>query len=203
MTNNALETIKRYEELEEFNESKYLNTISKAIPKKRICPPPWSYDYPIYKKLSTYIICNNNLLQCPRRWEELDLNFDDLNIRYCSFCKKNVYKVTNEYNYNKFKESCICIPNNSKFLEILSKDMLEYTEIYKFIQISRQFIQESGYLAEIDLYSNSSEDLLYSIRVFINDRIKNSNYETFEYWKIKYQKYQIQLENFLSYKVQI
>lgn len=34
MTNNAFETIKTYEELEEFNESKYINTVSKAIPKK-------------------------------------------------------------------------------------------------------------------------------------------------------------------------
>lgn len=78
----------------------------------------------------------------------------------------------------------------------MPKDIFEYIEIYKFIQISRQFIQESGYLAEIDLYSNNSEDLLYSIRVFINDRIKSSNYETFEYWESKYQKYQIELENF-------
>ena len=53
----------------------------------------------LYKELKDIIICSDKNKICPKRWEELEINFEHENMRYCSVCQEDILRVTNQYNF--------------------------------------------------------------------------------------------------------
>ena len=56
-----------------------------------------------------FIICPDNELFFPMKWDELEINYSDINVRYCEQCDKDIYKVDNDYLYKQCKEEYLCM----------------------------------------------------------------------------------------------
>ena len=136
--------------------------------------PKSFFEYPIYRELKDVIICADKSKICPRRWDELEVNFERENIRHCSVCKQDVMKVTNQHNLEEVKDSnvCISVPLNGVLHQFFSKELKAYIELYILVQISRMTMQGSGYSEDNDMYSNSVEEIVRSILSYL----KNDGY---------------------------
>jgi len=115
--------------------------------------PKSFFEYPVYSELTEVILCRETGKLCTRRWDELEIDFNDKNIRYSSLCGKNVTKVSNRYNLNSAKTVCIAIPVNSTLFGQIDSIYAEDVFLYIFIQLIRQKIQNTGYREEDDFSS--------------------------------------------------
>ena len=145
--------------------------------------PKAFFEYPIYRELKDVILCSDKSKICPRRWDELEVDFENENIWYCSVCKQNVMKVTNQYNLEEIKDTnaCISVPLNGVLHKSFSEELKSYIELYILVQISRMTMQGSGYSEEDDIHSNTVEEIVRTILPYlkndgwisINDFIRN------------------------------
>ena len=119
----------------------------------------------LYQELKNIIICNNENLICPKRWEELDVDFEHTDSRYCSACDKTVLKVTNQHNFDEIQDSdkCIAVPLNGKLYKSLSKELKANADRYIVVQISRMMLCEAGYSYDGIVHSDSAEEILKKI----------------------------------------
>ena len=116
----------------------------------------------LYQELKDVIICNDEDLICPKRWEELDVDFEHTDSRYCSACNRTVSKVANQHNFDEIKDSnnCIAMPFNGKLYRSLSEELKAYADKYIVVQISRRMLCEAGYSYESIVHSDSADEIL-------------------------------------------
>lgn len=117
--------------------------------------PKSFFSHPIYQPINEIILSENPFHIIPRRWEELDRNFENILIRNCLACNQNVLKVSNLHNYQNSinKYSYIAIPISSPLYNNLYQKYKFQIDIYFFIQIARMIIQDNGYKMSRDVYS--------------------------------------------------
>ena len=124
--------------------------------------PKSFFEYPIYQPLKEVILSKNPLYVIPRRWEELDIDFEDISVRNYSVCQQSVLKASNLYNYKKGikRYEHIAIPLFSPLYDSLYEKYKFQMDIYVFIQIARMIVQGSGYEENIDAHSCKVENVL-------------------------------------------
>lgn len=183
----------------EYIEDKLLNKkekfIKKLNKKVRICPHSNSFEHQIYKELKEVIICNDLEVVSIKRWDELEIDFNDQNTRYSQDLKQNIIKVTNQYNYDLVKNDAVCIsiPYNGILQKSLDEEIQEYIKQYVFIQISRRLIQTSGYRDEEDIKDNNMQSIIEYILSYIENDIENSSWKDMKSWVKSYQEFRVDL----------
>lgn len=200
MTETTKQFLDNFEyESQQIEDKKYRATI-KSKRHFRICPPPSMYDYPIYKDLKEVIICNDLSKICPRRWDELEIDFEDKNKRYSSLMQRDILKVTNEHNYNLIKDQniCIAIPYNGVLQQRLFNDLHQYIKEYIFIQISRRIIMDSGYSEKYDINTTDKNEAIKFIFEHIRKSINENRWCDFKCWVQRYKEYDIALEDIIN-----
>ena len=70
-----------------------------------------------------YIFCANCEKILPISWDDLLINFDNKDFRYCKQCDKNIYRVKNYYFYQKYIKENQCIAMSINTLKFLKKDI--------------------------------------------------------------------------------
>jgi|GEM_PF-4315919 len=82
---------------------------------------PDYYDIPKLDDFSHFIECDLFPSICPMLWEELQIDFNDPNRRFCDHCERYVHKVDNLQNYTRLTESKECVSVSQIFLKTLDK----------------------------------------------------------------------------------
>ena len=116
----------------------------------------------LYQELKNVIICNDENLICPKRWEELNVDFKHTDSRYYPACDKTVLKVTNQHNFDEIQDSdkCIAVPLNGKLYKSLSKELKANADRYIVVQISRMMLCEASYSYDSIIHSDSAKEIL-------------------------------------------
>jgi hypothetical protein len=124
--------------------------------------PKSFFRHPIYQPLNEVILSKNLLYVIPRRWEELDIDFENISIRNYLTCKQSVLKVSNLHNYHdSIKEyEHIAISLFSPLYNGLYQQYKFQMDIYVFIQIARMVIQGNGYKESMDTHSCEVQKVL-------------------------------------------
>jgi len=127
----------------------------------------------LYQELKNVIICNDENLLCPKRWEELNVDFEHTDSRYCSTCNQTISKVTNQYNFDEIKDSnnCIAIPLNGQLYRSLSEELKANADRYIVVQISRRMLCEAGYSYESIVHSDNAKEILKKMFDELDDGI--------------------------------
>ena len=149
--------------------------------------PKSFFEHSIYQPLSEVILSKNPLYVIPRRWEELDIDFEKIAIRNYTVCQQSVLKVSNLYNYqNGIKRyDYIAIPLFSPLYDTLYQTYKFQIDIYIFIQIIRMIVQGNGYRESMDVHSCEVQKVL---DVLLSHLV--------EYSYIDHKKLSIQCRNF-------
>jgi len=124
--------------------------------------PKSFFEHPIYQPLNEVILSQNPLYVIPRRWEELDIDFENIFIRNYPVCQQSVLKASNLHNYqNAIKRyEHIAIPLFSPLYDSLCEKYKFQMDIYVFIQIARMIVQGSGYRESSDVHNCNSIETL-------------------------------------------
>ena len=157
--------------------------------------PKSFFDYPIYQELRDVIVSNKSNHIMPRRWDELEIDFEDSSIRYCNICDEKIYKVSNIHNYNEIKDKsgCMAVPLNGSLFKYIYDEFKEQVDIFVFVQVSRRLIQESGYDESEDIHSCDTVNVIQSILSFLISR----EWITYQTWVAKYQEFDFNLDELL------
>ncbi len=158
--------------------------------------PKSFFEHPIYEALNDIIICKDRRRVMPRRWDELEIDFEDNFVRTFRLCKEKVYKVSNTHNYNKIKNKnvFIAVPLNSMLFKNIYDEFKEQIDIFRFVQISRRFIQESGYRDNQDIHNCNTKKVIQSILSMLISR----SWIDYQSWIADYQKFDLDLDEVLS-----
>lgn len=127
----------------------------------------------LYKELKDIIICSDKNKICPKRWEELEINFEHENMRYCSVCQEDILRVTNQYNFEEVKNTnrCISVPLNGVVYRSLPKELKVCAEQYILVQSSRTIMYGSSRnIDEATMHSNSIEEIVKIFLTYIDDK---------------------------------
>lgn len=146
------------------------------------------FDYPIYKQLEHFIVCKNKDEIFPRRWDELEIDFNNKNKKVCPISKKEITLVSNVHNYNEAKEiqEYLALPINSPLFSELLSEYEEEFNLYVFIQATRVLIQGAGYSENIDLqYAQKSKATNWAM-AFLKEEFDRYN----QRWETKEEKIQ-------------
>ena len=194
--NEVMQDIENLEDTMLYKKEKYFKKSHRDI---RICPHPSSFDYKIYKDLKEVIICNDLSIVSIKRWDELEIDFNNQNEKYSKELNQNIIKVTNKHNYNEIKNSnvSIAIPYKGILQKTLIEDIQEYIKNYVFIQISRRLIQESDYREEYDIKENNMKTAIQFIISYINEDIKKSSYADINSWIESYKEFDVDLNEII------
>ncbi len=158
--------------------------------------PKSFFEYPIYKALNDIIICKDKRRVMPRRWDELEIDFEDNFVRTSRLCKEKVYKVSNIHNYDKIKNKnvFIAVPLNSMLFKNIYNEFKEQIDIFRFVQISRRLIQGSGYKDHQDIHNCNTKKVIQSILSMLISR----SWIDYQSWIAEYQKFDLDLDEVLS-----
>ncbi|WP_294959041.1 hypothetical protein [Sulfurovum sp.] len=148
--------------------------------------PKSFFEHPIYSELKEMILCRETGKLCPRRWEELKIDFNDKNVRYASLCGKSITKVSNTHNLNCAETTCIAVPIDSTLFREIDSRYAEEIFLYIFIQLMRRKMQSTGYREEDDFLSCD----LASIAVIATEFIE-LHVEKVDIWEREFSKYSI------------
>lgn len=185
------------DDLSEIEKSKERKAYKKNQKIPRSTKKPKSFfEYPIYQELRDVIISKDGTGIIPRRWDELEIDFEDNSVRTCRICEKKVYKVSNTYNYNEIegKSVFIAIPLNGVLFNRIYNEFKEQIDVFMFIQISRRLIQENGYNKSHDIHDCHTEKAIQSILSFLISR----NWIDFQSLVTDYQRFDLDLDELLS-----
>jgi len=187
------EYIGALEEREKLKEQKAYKKNKKLVRSTKM--PKSFFDYPIYQELYDVIICKEGTRVIPRKWDELEINFKDRTVRYCTMCDEKVYKVSNIHNYNEIKNRnlTIAVPINSDLFKNIYNDFKEQIDQFVFVQISRQLIQVNGYDESSDVNSCKALDEIKFILSFLISK----DWINYQSWVVKYLEFDINLNEFL------
>jgi len=196
IANEAIQDIENLEDTMHYKKEKYFKKSHRHV---RICPHPSSFDYQVYKDLKEVIICNDLDIVTIKRWDELEIDFNNQNIRYSKELNQNIIKVTNKHNYNEIKNDnvCIAIPYKGILQKTLIEDIQEYIKNYVFIQISRRLIQESDYIEEHDIKENNMKIAIQIILSYINKDIENNSWLDMNGWVKRYKEFDVDLNEII------
>ena len=124
--------------------------------------PKSFFKHPIYQPIKEVIISKDPFSLVPRRWEELEINFENILIRDYPTCSKTIIKVSNLFNYKNSinKYSYIAVPISSPLYNNLYQKYKFQIEIYIFVQIARMIIQDNGYKMSRDVHNCKSIETL-------------------------------------------
>jgi hypothetical protein len=192
LVNEAIDDIEYLEDKDIAKKEKIFKNSHKRMYRD---PPPGAFEHPIYKELKEIIICKDLIQVSINRWDELEVNFDNSDTRFCPQLKQEIIKVTNEHNYNIIKDNdfCISIPYNGVLQKIFDDDTQQYIKKYVFIQVSRRLIQTSYYREEYDIKENNVDDAIKFILSYIKKDIENSRWKDIDSWIKDYQNFDIDL----------
>ncbi|RLA84607.1 MAG: hypothetical protein DRG78_00885 [Epsilonproteobacteria bacterium] len=148
-------------------------------------------EYMKYFSDETYfIICPDNDIFFPTEWDELEINYSNINVRYCRQCNKDIYKVDNEYLYKQCKEEYLCMAISTDALNKLKNNIEnnEYERLTNIILVSKLFFiyenlkfHEQKEFYEIFKENNFTRELAF--KTIILDIINSNNIEqTIEYY---------------------
>ena len=127
----------------------------------------------LYKELKDVIICSDKNKICPKRWEELEIDFEHENMRYCSVCQQDILKVTNQHNFEEAKDTnrCISVPLNGVLHRSFPKELKVCAERYILVQSSRTIMYESRHNNdEATIHSNGIEEIVKIFLTYIDDK---------------------------------
>ncbi len=134
----------------------------------RYGPYPKDIEIPSLDNFKAFINCDISPIICPMLWEELQ-DVEE-SVKYCIYCKKNVYETNNIETYNEHlsKNECMSIPyslieNHNKEIEI--SDFLE-NDLIDLLKLSRFFIV-AWYLN----FGDKSKSSTYSKELFLKNII--------------------------------
>ena len=124
--------------------------------------PKSFFKHPIYQPINEIIISKNPFSLIPRRWKELEIDFENILTRDYPTCNKTIVKVSNLYNYKNSidKYSYLAIPISSPLYNELYQKYKFQIEIYIFVQIARIIIQDNGYKMSRDIHNCNSIETL-------------------------------------------
>ena len=177
--NSKNDILNEIEEQENRELQKRIQAQRKKRARRRRGPPACLFDYPIYQPLKEAIILKDKREILPRRWEELEIDFENKNSRHCKLKNCEVYKVSNIHNYEQVKGECIAIPIDGTLYHQLDNELKEYIELYKFIQILRRLIQGAGFSEDRDFNSIAIEEILDLISKRYTYILNIRNFEKF------------------------
>ncbi len=188
------EYIDDLEEIEKSNEQK-AHKKNQRTPRSTKMPKSF-FEYPIYQELRDVIISKESTEIIPRRWDELEIDFEDNSVRTCSLCEEKVYKVSNVHNYNEIKNKSvfIAVPLNGVLFKDIYNEFKEQINIFVFVQISRRLIQASGYNKNQDIHSCDTRKVIQSILSFLI----SIDWIDYQSWVADYQKFDLDLDELLS-----
>jgi len=197
IVNEAIQDIENLEDTMLHKKEKHFRKFHKHI---RICPHPSSFDYQVYKDLKEVIICNDLDIVAIKRWDELEIDFNNQNIRYSKELNQNIIKVTNRHNYDLIKDTnvSISIPYNGVLHKTLDDEIQQYIKEYVFIQISRRIIMDSGYSEEHDINLIDKSKVIEFILTYIKEDIKNTQWKDMGSWIKQYEEYGVSLVEVLN-----
>ena len=95
-----------------------------------------------------YIICECQNNSSEIIWENLQVNSDELDIRYCEGCNNAIYKVDNEYLFNKKNIDNKYIAISIEFIQKIHKKypIDKYQKLLdKILIMKKQLIDSNGY----------------------------------------------------------
>lgn len=127
-------------------------------------------------------------MMIPRRWNELEIDFNNKNKKICPISKKEIILVSNVHNYHEVKETqeCLAFPINSPlFSELLSEHEEEF-KLYVFIQATRTLIQGVGYSDEFDLQTSNLNEVISWVTRYLKEQFETFNQK----WQTKEEKVQ-------------
>ncbi|SFV56660.1 hypothetical protein MNB_SV-10-453 [hydrothermal vent metagenome] len=148
--------------------------------------PKSFFEYPVYSELKEAILCRETGKLCPRRWEELEIDFNDKNVRYSSLCGEGVTKVSNIHNLNYAETTCIAVPIDSTLFCEIDSRYAEEIFLYIFVQLMRQKMQDVGYREEDDFSSCEMVSIAIKVTEFIELHEEKVNS-----WEREFTKYSI------------
>ncbi len=117
-------------------------------------------DVPDFTDFSHFIECEVSPMICPMLWEELEIDFDNIDKRYCEYCEKYVYRADNEYMVEKLQEENKCMAVSDELLNRVNGTMnqKEYENLQKRLVVSKLFLVYKKY--EPEFFEAMKEDNL-------------------------------------------
>jgi len=97
MITNIKSFLDSFDEEDKTNEQK-LQKKNRAIGFNTKMPKSF-FKHPVYQPINEIIISKDPFSLIPRRWEELEINFENILIRDYPTYNKTILKVSNLYNY--------------------------------------------------------------------------------------------------------
>ncbi len=128
--------------------------------------PTIEFDIPDITEFTHYLECDISPSICPMQWEELDIDFDNNDRRFCEYCDKYIYKVDNEYMLKEHNQNNECIAISNDLLEKIN-DKIEqerYNKLQDRLHLSKLYLvvkkYESYFWQEIQKDELSQENIL-------------------------------------------
>lgn len=136
-----------------------------------------------------FIICNQDDINYPTTWDNLEIDFNSQDIRYCKECDKTIHKVSNGYMYQKCKNENLCMAISTETLKNIKNNIniTEYEEISNIILISKLFLEyEDIHMQHYDFYEEFKENNFtreLAFKAIILDILNTNNIkQTIEYY---------------------
>jgi len=129
-----------------------------------------------------FIECDISPTICPMQWEDLEIDFEDKDKRFCEYCGKFVYKADNEFMVDKLisENKCMAVSNqliekiNGKIDEQRLKNLEDRLRVSKLFLVFKKY--EPSAFEEFQKQSLTQEELLKQCILYMFDR----NYEVIE-----------------------
>jgi len=127
----------------------FLYKIEKENIRKRKTPkrflgyaPNKKFDIRSISDFEHFIECEISPFICPMKWEDLEIDFNDKNKRFCTYCNKYVYKADNITMLNNLKNENKCVALSKYTLEKLNSKVDEnyYINLENRLKISMLFM---------------------------------------------------------------
>ena len=141
--------------------------------------PTQNYNAADITDFTHFMECDISPDICPMIWEELEIDFNNKDRRYCNICDKHVYKANNKFMINKLlhEKQCFSIPIS--LLEEINGTIDEerYKNLEDRLIISKLFLFYKKYYEwEWDVLEskglNYESQLKYMLRDIISDDYK-------------------------------
>lgn len=147
-------------------------------------------EIPSIDNFKAFINCNISPSICPMLWDELkDVNEG---VKYCIYCEKNIYEVSNIKEYKQYlsQNECMAIPyslienhnEETEFSNILKNDLTDVLKLSRFFIVARY----------LDFYDEKFISSTYSKELFLKNIISTL---------IFHRDFEGELEKYLSHGV--
>ncbi len=131
---------KRTEELEQ-------RPIKQVMRRRLGVRPTIDYDVPDISNFTHFLDCEVSPFICPMQWEELNIDFDNSDRRYCEYCDKYIFKVDNEYMLKEHNSNNECIAISNELLEKINgkTEQEKYNKLQNRLHLSKLYLVVKKY----------------------------------------------------------